>query len=165
MTALEANHSLRSEIRTAIEAGLPTYAECGGLMYLSRTLSWRGQRREMVGVIPGDIVMHERPQGRGYVRLQETAQAPWPNPGSQAAEGEIAAHEFHYSSLENLQHNARFAYRVLRGRGIDGAHDGILYKNLLACYAHLRDTDKCHWASRFVQFARRHKNRARAITA
>jgi cobyrinic acid a,c-diamide synthase len=107
----------------------------------------------MVGVIPADTVMHERPQGRGYVRLRETAHAPWPsaNPA-----GEFAAHEFHYSSLENITATLTFAYEVQRGTGVDGKHDGIVVNNLLACYSHMRDTQQHHWAQRFVAFVRRH---------
>src|SRR3989344_2028875 len=70
MEQLEANVSLRRDIRQAIEAGMPAYAECGGLMSLPRSLSWQGQRCEMAGVIPGDVVMHARPMGRGYVVLR-----------------------------------------------------------------------------------------------
>ncbi|HQU15646.1 MAG: cobyrinic acid a,c-diamide synthase [Chromatiales bacterium 21-64-14] len=169
MEALEANRSLRAAIRTHIEAGLPAYAECGGLMYLARTLSWSGRCYEMVGVIPGDIVMHQRPQGRGYVRLQETASAPWPSTAGAPMAREIRAHEFHYSSLENLEPPVTFAYRVLRGQGVDGKHDGIVYKNLLACYAHLRDVEDNRWTRRFVDFARSHRCsaafRARDTTA
>jgi len=152
MQALEQNAALRSAIRKAIENGLPAYAECGGLMYLSRSIHWHGECREMVGVIPADCVMHERPQGRGYVRLQETAYAPWP-PGPQAQE--FAAHEFHYSGLENLPDGLQFAYQVKRGSGIDGRHDGIVMHRLLACYSHMRDTAQHHWAGRFVEFVRR----------
>jgi cobyrinic acid a,c-diamide synthase len=148
---LEANASLRAAIHSAIAAGLPAYAECGGLMYLSRSLSWNGNRADMVGVIPGDAVMHARPQGRGYVRLRETAGAPWP---SQHPEGEFAAHEFHYSALENISEPLTYAYDVLRGSGVDGKHDGIVINNLLACYSHMRDTEQHHWARRFVEFAR-----------
>ena len=151
MRELELNTALRSNIRAAIESGMPAYAECGGLMYLSRSLSWRGERCEMVGVIPADCVMHERPQGRGYVRLQETRHAPWP-PGPQAHE--FAAHEFHYSALENLPDTVQFAYEVIRGSGIDGRHDGIVLHRLLACYSHMRDTAQHHWAGRFVEFVR-----------
>ncbi|MGD8619367.1 MAG: cobyrinate a,c-diamide synthase [Gammaproteobacteria bacterium] len=151
MQALEQNTALRSAIREAIVNGLPAYAECGGLMYLSRSLNWHGERREMVGVIPGDCVMHERPQGRGYVSLQETRHAPWP-PGPQAQV--FAAHEFHYSALENLPDKLQFAYEVKRGTGIDGRHDGIVIYRLLACYSHMRDTAQHHWAGRFVEFVR-----------
>jgi len=72
MDALSANHELRRELRAAIEAGMPAYAECGGLMYLSGASSWNGRSAAMVGVIPADIVMHRRPVGRGYVQLRET---------------------------------------------------------------------------------------------
>ncbi|HSV29156.1 MAG TPA: cobyrinate a,c-diamide synthase, partial [Candidatus Omnitrophota bacterium] len=60
--ALEANASLRADIRAKAQAGLPIYAECGGLMYLSRAIVWNGERREIVGVIPGEAVMHKRPK-------------------------------------------------------------------------------------------------------
>ncbi len=102
MEQLEANASLRHQIRLAIETGLPAYAECGGLMYLARSLSWNGKRCEMAGVIPGDVVMHDRPMGRGYVMLRETGQGPWPATATGQAPAEIRAHEFHYSTLENL---------------------------------------------------------------
>jgi cobyrinic acid a,c-diamide synthase len=160
MAELERNSALRRAIRDAIEAGLPAYAECGGLMYLARSLTWRGERREMVGVIDADIIMHERPQGRGYVRLSETRDSLWPRPEGTA--NEIAAHEFHYSSLENLNAGGRFAYHVKRGSGIDGIHDGLIYKNLLACYAHQRDTRQNRWTNRFVNYTRQIKNFSRS---
>jgi cobyrinic acid a,c-diamide synthase len=151
MQELEANHELRTALRTAIEQGLPTYAECGGLMYLSRSLHWEGRSCAMVGVIPGDVVMHEKPQGRGYVQLRETTQARWPAPYPADI---LAAHEFHYSSLDNLEQGHDYAYEVLRGTGIDGKHDGLIIHNLLACYSHMRDTGQHHWARRFVDFIR-----------
>jgi cobyrinic acid a,c-diamide synthase len=154
MDALAANSALRRELRAAIEAGLPVYAECGGLMYLARAIQWQGRRAEMVGVIPADIVMHARPVGRGYVQLRETGRGPWPGA---AGAPPIRAHEFHYSSVENLAPDVVFAYEVARGHGIDGRHDGIVYKNLLASYTHLRDVAGNRWAARFVDFIRRHK--------
>lgn len=72
---LESNATLRVQIKQAIDAGLPAYAECGGLMYLSRTISWKDKTHNMVNVIPADCVMNERPQGRGYVQLQHTHDA------------------------------------------------------------------------------------------
>lgn len=156
---LSANRRLREAIFEAIESGLPTYAECGGLMYLSRAIEWQGERYEMVGVIKGDTIMHSRPVGRGYTRHEETGNGPWSHDdtGRHETTG-FAAHEFHYSSLENLPPDTRFAYRIKRGMGIDGAHDGIVYKNLLANYVHLRHVATNPWTQRFVNFIRRIKH-------
>jgi cobyrinic acid a,c-diamide synthase len=155
MQALEANHSLRAEIRQSVEAGMPVYAECGGLMYLTRSLTWQGRRHEMVGAVPADTVMHDRPQGRGYVKLRETDKCPWPPLGDRPADNEIRAHEFHYSALENAASGLEYAYEVVRGTGIDGQHDGIVHHNTLACYSHMRDVGGNHWTARFVEFIRR----------
>lgn len=151
MRQLEVNAAMRTEIRNAIEAGLPVYAECGGLMYLSRSLSWQGDTRQMVGVVPGDVVMHAKPVGRGYVRVRSTGAGPWP--GEEAGR-ELLAHEFHYSALENLAPGLTYAYEVARGYGIDGKRDGVVYKNLLACYTHFRSLQDYNWAERFVAFVR-----------
>ena len=153
---LAANQSLREEIRKAIEAGLPAYAECGGLMYLSRSISYKGARHDMVGIIPADAVMGDRPQGRGLVRVETTAQAPWP--GTQPGET-IRAHEFHHARLENVAPGLAYAYRVKRGHGIDGANDGVVVHNLLANFTHLRDSAQFRWAERFVGFVRAKKQR------
>jgi len=153
--ALAANQSLRREIHTAIESGMPTYAECGGLMYLARSISWKGETHNMVGVVPGDVLMHEKPVGRGYVRLKETANFPWP---SDTPPSTVMAHEFHYSSLENLPKNLHYAYEVERGYGIDGQHDGLVYKNLLAAYTHLRSLQGYNWSARFVASIHQHLN-------
>lgn len=148
MEPLEANTEMRSQIRDAIEDGLPVYAECGGLMYLARSISWDNNKHDMVGAIDADICMEKKPQGRGYVQLKETAQALWP-----ATETEVIhAHEFHYSRFINLDKNARFAYQVVRGTGIDGQSDGYINKNMLACYSHQRSTGGNNWAKRFIQF-------------
>jgi len=158
MGELEANAALRGEILAAIEAGMPAYAECGGLMYLARSLTWRGETHRMVGAIAGDVLMHERSQGRGYVRLAATAAHPWAQRAG--APAELPAHEFHYSSIEGLPADTRFAYRVARGHGVDGSSDGILVNNLLANYAHLRSVGACDWAERFVGFVHERAGRA-----
>jgi|CXWL01.1.fsa_nt_gi cobyrinic acid a,c-diamide synthase len=155
MAELEANAALRGAIRVAIEGGLPTYAECGGLMYLSRSITWQGRTASMVGAIPGDAVMHARPVGRGYVHLEETAAMPWGG-GSGAV---LRGHEFHHSSLENLDPGVAFAYRVQRGHGVDGVHDGVLVHQLLASYTHLRSAAGSGWAPRFVAHVRGQRER------
>lgn len=153
MEGLEANLPMRQSLRAQIESGLPVYAECGGLMYLCRSIRWGERTCAMVGVLPADVRMHEKPQGRGYVRLRETPAAPWPK-GESTQAGPIYAHEFHYSSLENLAEDLPFAYEVERGYGVNGRNDGIIYRNVLASYSHLRDVWANHWAARFTEFVR-----------
>jgi cobyrinic acid a,c-diamide synthase len=162
MAELEANAALRAALRSAIEGGLPTYAECGGLMYLSRSITFQGRTAQMVGAIPGDAVMHARPQGRGYVHLQETAAMPWAPLG---AGTEVRGHEFHHSSLENVDPSVAWAYRVRRGHGVDGRHDGVCMHRLLASYAHLRSDAGTHWAPRFVAYVRSQRTLREAAAA
>ena len=159
MKALEANKTLRTRLKAAIDAGLPVYAECGGLMYLSRSISWHEDKHDMVGAIPGDTTMHPRPQGRGYVHLVPTDTHPWKTTEADCAfEGDhIPAHEFHHSSLDNLDGEHTYAFEVKRGHGIDGIHDGIVVNNLVAGYAHLRSTSRCKWAEAFTAFVRQKK--------
>ncbi|MGE5471978.1 MAG: cobyrinate a,c-diamide synthase [Bacteroidota bacterium] len=148
--ALAANSALRHDIRRAIEGGLPTYAECGGLMYLSRSLTTGEQTHPMVGVIPGDVVMQRKPVGRGYVHLAATGDFPW----GAAAGKQVRAHEFHYSAIGNLPADSRYAWKVERGHGIDGSNDGIVVHNLLASYTHLRTAGGCNWPEHFLDFVR-----------
>lgn len=161
MQELQANKSLRTAIKLAIDNGLPTYAECGGLMYLARSIEWNhddySEKCDMVGAIDADIIMENRPQGRGYVQLEETESSPWPQIVPQSANKIINAHEFHYSRFKTVDKNVQFAFRVKRGMGIDGKSDGYIYKNLLANYTHQRNTWNNPWVQRFINFARNHK--------
>ena len=157
MKALEANSTLRESIKKAIDGGLPCYAECGGLMYLARSIQWGEHSCEMVGCIDTDIIMEKRPQGRGYVQLQETDNSPWPRPAFWKKDNIINAHEFHYSRFNNIGNNVQFAFDVKRGTGINGNSDGYMYKNLLANYTHQRHTRNNPWATRFIDFARSKK--------
>jgi cobyrinic acid a,c-diamide synthase len=157
MDELQANQALRSELRQAIQAGLPVQAECGGLMLLARRIRWGARSAEMVGVIPADAVMHERPVGRGYVHLAVSEHCPWGREAGAALRG----HEFHHSSLEGLPEGLRYAYGVQRGHGVDGRHDGLVLHNVLASYAHLRDAAGGPWVKPFLQFVQTQR-RARA---
>lgn len=156
LAELSANQSLLADIQHALTAGMPAYAECGGLMYLARGIQWRGEKFNMVGAVAGDIVVADHPQGRGYAVLEETGKSLWP-PGADGtgkSSDSIPAHEFHYARLENLPGNVDYAYRVIRGNGIDGRHDGLLVGNLLAGFVHQRNTKANRWVERFVAFVR-----------
>lgn len=115
----------------------------------------------MVGAIPGEIRMHAKPVGRGYVVLEPNADHPWRSAAGSGRDAAVKAdkdvlhaHEFHYSSLHGLPDDTRYAYSVKRGHGVDGRHDGVLIHNLLASYTHLRATSACDWPAKFVHHVR-----------
>lgn len=161
LQALSRNKSLLNDIHHALANGMPAYAECGGLMYLSRRIGWQAQNGEMAGFVPADVVVGKRPQGRGYMLLEETADHPWPPAaiGNKANPAGTPVHEFHYAQLENLAGDAVFAQKVLRGTGIDGAFDGLVINKLVAGFAHHRNTQANPWVERFVAFVRQNQQK------
>lgn len=152
MRELQDNVGMRASVADFIRRGGVAYAECGGLMYLADRLHWNGHSSRMCGVIGSDVAMHDRPRGRGYVRLHETEDFPWPSQPPRG--GEVRAHEFHHSALVEPDARWVYAYRVRRGVGIDGKHDGIVQQNLLASYSHLRDVGGVGWTRRFLSRVR-----------
>jgi len=149
MQELNKNKSLRQDIFQKLQNGMPAYAECGGLMYLSQSLTWQNKTYDMVGFVPGDTVMHDKPVGRGYVKISETGDGLW-----LSSNAVIPAHEFHYASLENLSGDITYAYDVIRGHGIDGHHDGLVLNNLTAGFIHQRSTKNHQWVKQFTDFVR-----------
>jgi cobyrinic acid a,c-diamide synthase len=138
---LAANAGMRAALRAAIAAGLPTYAECGGLMYLCDTLTdVDGAVWPMVGAIPRHVRMHPRLQRMGYregILRREGLLGP--------AGAHVRGHEFHYSSC-TPEDNAHAAYTL------DGRAEGYTCGNLLASYLHLHFAGcpavVAHWLAR-----------------
>ena len=158
LKSLHENKTFRDSIHAAIENGLPTYAECGGLMYLCRNIQWNDKDYDMVGIIPATAKMHAKPQGRGYIQLKQSNAHPWIDAKTNT-DTIIPAHEFHYSDITPLPADSLFAFEVKRGTGINGEHDGYVYKNLLACYAHQRHTAANPWIKDFIHFVQACKNK------
>ena len=154
---LEGNRSLRQDIAEAVQEGLPVYAECAGVMYLCRSISWQNRSYEMVGIIPAEVQLSEKPEGHGYVVAEVMIENPIFPVGLT-----IRGHEFHHSSLVNLN-GLQFAYRILRGQGMTGKRDGIVYKNLFASYIHLHALGTPEWAKGFVSLASKEKSGSRGI--
>lgn len=153
MDELSANVSLRRAIHTAIENDLPVYAECGGLMYLSRHIVWGEKSAEMVGALPCEIEMTLKPQGHGYITAEVTAENPFFPRGAL-----LRGHEFHNSRLINISGNRlTTAYRLLRGNGLGDACDGLLYRNVLASYTHLHSGGAPAWAPGLVARAQAYR--------
>lgn len=150
---LEKNCTFRAEVRLAAEQGLPLYAECGGLMYLGRSISTQEGKFEMVGLLPYDVTMTAKPQGHGYTILKPCESNFWFDQAQQ-----LKGHEFHNSKVINLASDVSYAFEVQKGHGLDGKYDGICYKNVLATYNHIHALGCPAWAHRFVQLAQEFKN-------
>ncbi len=94
---LAANEGFCRSIRAAADAGLPIYAECGGLIYLGRSLKVENSIYPMVSVLPVDFVLERRPQAHGYAVLEVGDSSPFIDKGVI-----IRGHELHYSRVVNL---------------------------------------------------------------
>jgi len=142
---LSKNHALRDAVRTSVDAGLPVYAECGGLIFLCRELLCGERRYPMAGVFPIDLCMHDKPAGHGYTEISIDR----PNPFFEVGVT-IRGHEFHYSGPTETLSDEHGCMSVTSGVGLGNKRDGLLYKNCLACYSHLHASGVPTWAISLV---------------
>jgi cobyrinic acid a,c-diamide synthase len=147
--ALADNVAFRASLKERIEAGLPVYAECGGLMVLGRNLVVDGKEYPMAGVLPLSLILEKKPQGHGYTILEVDDKNPY-YPVGEVLKG----HEFHYSkAVLHPSDDTRAVFKVLRGEGIDGEKDGLCRKNVLATYTHIHAGGNPEWARRLLRVA------------
>ncbi len=147
--SLAANTGFRKSLHDAVEAGLPVYAECGGLMYLGKELRVEEKTFPMAGVFPLRFVLDRSPHGHGYTIIEVDS----PNPYFPT--GEILhGHEFHYSCIPDWQEESfTLVFNVRRGQGIHGGRDGLLYKNVLATYSHVHASGAKGWDGALLEQA------------
>jgi cobyrinic acid a,c-diamide synthase len=151
---LAENETFRRSLKEATDAGLPVYAECGGLMYLGAAIrTIEGERFPMAGVFPFDFIMGRKPQGHGYTALEVTRKNPYFPLGAK-----LKGHEFHYSRIHpEPGPQVAMAFQVARGAGIGGDRDGLLYKNVLATYTHLHALGAPLWAPALARLGREYR--------
>lgn len=148
------NTVLRQEICSAGEGDLPIYAECGGLMYLGRSIILGEQKYDMVGLLPLDTQMEKKPQGHGYTIMKGTENNLWFD------QMKIRGHEFHNSRVINLDTTkVKFGFTIEKGSGINGKHDGICYKNVLAAYNHIHAVGTPNWAEQMLKLAHQYREK------
>jgi len=134
--ALSANRQMLSAIREFSSSGKPVYAECGGLMYLCRTLEKQdGAKYPMAGVIPASTRMLDRLKSLGYVEVTLKADSLWGAKGTT-----LRGHEFHYSELTadpTADAAWRAVYSLRKRRSDNAAEEGFQSGRVLASYCHL----------------------------
>jgi cobyrinic acid a,c-diamide synthase len=151
---LAANTNFRRSLQQAVEDGLPVYAECGGAMYLGKSVHVQNKFFPMVGIFPVVFNVDEKPWGHGYTILKSDAPNPFFKSGSV-----IRGHEFHYSKVEDWKEDQiSLAFKVERGFGFNGKRDGLCYKNVLSTYTHIHALGEKRWASALVKKAELYKN-------
>ncbi|TQQ78885.1 cobyrinic acid a,c-diamide synthase [Halonotius roseus] len=127
-----ASSSTLDDLADRASEGLPIFGECGGLMSMSQSLTTTdGESHAMAGILPADVTMRDRYQALDHVELDATTGTLTADRGAT-----LRGHEFHYSEA-SVDNDARFAFDVRRGDGIDGEHDGLLAYDSLGTYAHV----------------------------
>jgi cobyrinic acid a,c-diamide synthase len=130
-SALEKNSKMQKNIKTLAESGIPIYAECGGLMYLTRSIDYGSKKFKMVGIFDITTKMQKR------LKLNYTKASIVNDCLIAKAPSTIQGHEFHFSELESIPKDSKFAYDLSIGVGIKNQKDGLMQHNTLASYMHM----------------------------
>ncbi|KAG2476072.1 MAG: Cobyrinate a,c-diamide synthase [Nitrosopumilales archaeon] len=128
---LARNKVMKKNILKLAEKSIPIYAECGGLMYLTKSIGQDSKKFKMVGLFDVETKM-KKMLTLNYTRAQTTNDSIISRKGKT-----IQGHEFHYSELDCLSKDSKFAYKLSLGRGIKDNKDGLIEYNVLASYMHL----------------------------
>jgi len=125
--SLERNTTMRKLIKKHAEEGMPIYAECGGLMYLTKSISFGKKKYKMVGLFDAETQMTKK-MTLNYTEGRITSNCLISGPAK------FRAHEFHYSKIGNLARDAKLVYDLKIGEGISGKKDALSEYNTLASY-------------------------------
>jgi cobyrinic acid a,c-diamide synthase len=156
--SLSANHKILALVRGFAEGGMPIYAECGGLMYLGRSLLCHGQEYPMAGVFPFKTDLCAKPQGLGYTQVRVRRNNPFHPVGAL-----LSGHEFHYSHILPQDEPLHFALEMVRGKGIFKGQDGLIRQNVFATYTHIHALGVPGWAERFIHAAGTYRREAASV--
>ena len=143
LPALESSLCTR-DMKSAVDAGMPLYAECGGLLYLTREIM-ADRTYRLCNVLPAHAEMSSHVQALGYVKGESRVNTSFLPPLQS-----ITGHEFHYSRVLP-DRDAQFAFRLTRGKGIDSGKDGLTSGNALGTYTHSYFTDA--FVKQFIEAA------------
>lgn len=150
---LAENTSFRESVRLQADKGLPIYAECGGLIFLGRSIVLDGQEYPLAGVFPVTFGISKKPQAHGYSIFTADRNNPFYPEGTT-----IKGHEFRYSTILDWDGKPdNLALKMDRGTGFFDKRDGLVSKNVLALYTHVLASGTSEWALGIVKAARRYK--------
>ena len=140
---LSQNTSMKKSIKQAAEDGVPIYAECGGLMYLTNSITHQNQKYKMIGLFDAETEMTKK-MTLNYTEGKINSNCLISSPRK------FHAHEFHYSKIHGIAKDARFLYDLKVGEGISSKKDGLSEYNVVASYCHLY-FDSARFASKIIR--------------
>lgn len=150
LVSLSLNFELKNNLKLKVEAGLPVYAECGGLMYLAESIEWNEKVHQLSGVLPIKVKMYDKPKGHGYCEATVDNDNPFYETGTV-----LKGHEFHYSAICDYNLEIETSLFMSRGTGCFNKRDGIIYKNVFAGYLHIHALATPEWANGMITCAKR----------
>ena len=145
------NAAMKKAIKAAVDSGMPVYAECGGLIYLTKGCHLNGRFMEFAGVFPCEARMLPKRKALGYREIRLTGDSILGAAGASAR-----GHEFHYSEIGSMPPEVKRIYSVSR-KGETLGEEGYSLLNCLASYIHLHFGSNPKMAEAFVARCRRHK--------
>jgi cobyrinic acid a,c-diamide synthase len=128
---LAKNCAMKKSIKKLAEDSMPIYGECGGLMYLTKSIDYVNKKYKMVGLFDAETNMEKR------MILNYTKGNAVSNCLVAKKSAKLFGHEFHYSELKSIPKDSKFAYDLSIGVGIKNKKDGLVEYNTLASYMHL----------------------------
>jgi len=140
---LSQNNTMKKSIKQAAEDGTSIYAECGGLMYLTKSIKHQNKKYNMVGLFDAETEMTKK-MTLNYTDGRITSNCLISSPRN------FHAHEFHYSKITNITKDAKFLYDLKIGEGISSKKDGFSEYNVVASYCHLY-FDSAKFASNIIK--------------
>ncbi|APH43353.1 Cobyrinate a,c-diamide synthase [Leptospira interrogans serovar Copenhageni/Icterohaemorrhagiae] len=135
---LSKNKSLLNYIRDLSYKNIPIYAECGGLMYLSKGIKLvEGEFFPMLGLISATSIMEKKLKALGYVEVTTKKETIFGEVGLR-----FRGHQFRYSDLELDESNPiELVYNLRKRKSDQVSEEGYSKNSILASYIH------AHWAS------------------
>ena len=141
--SLAKNSSMKKSIKNHAENSTPIYAECGGLMYLTNSITYGKKKSKMVGLFDVDTVMTKK-MTLNYTKGTINSNCIISKPRN------FHAHEFHYSKIINVSKDSKFLYNLKIGEGISSHKDALTEYNTIASYCHLY-FDSAKFASNLIE--------------
>lgn len=148
------NETFRNQLKDLALNGLPIYAECGGLIFLGRSLTLDGVIYPMTDILPVSFGLSQRPVGHGYTQVKVIQKNPFFPRGTI-----IRGHEFRYSHIIDIEYQeSEMVFAMERGKGIIDKKDGFCRCNVFGTYTHTLSSCASSWSHAMVKQALRYKN-------